>query len=82
MPLRARRSNAGQLLFAERRAFGGALNFHQPARAGEHEIGVGLGGGIFVVIQIQHRLALDDAAGDRRDMVLEHRRLSPGRSSS
>ena len=64
MPLRASCSSCRQLLFGERRAFGGALNFHQPARAGQHEIGVGLGGGIFVIIQIEHRLALDDAAAD------------------
>ena len=55
MPLRARRSSCHQLFLAEGRAFGGALNLHQPARAGQHEIGVGLGGGIFVIIQVQHR---------------------------
>ena len=47
MPLRASLQQRHQLFFAEGRAFGGALNFHQPARAGQHEIGVGLGGGIF-----------------------------------
>ena len=31
----------------EGRAFRGALDLHQAARAGQHEIGVGLGGGIF-----------------------------------
>ena len=56
MPLRARRSSCAELLVAERRAFGGALNLHQAARAGQHEIGVGLGGGIFAVIEIEHRL--------------------------
>ena len=47
-----------KLKAAEGRAFRGALDFHQPAGTGQHEIGVGLGRGIFFVIQIQNRMAL------------------------
>src|SRR3954471_5915063 len=68
-----------QLFLGEGRAFRGALNFHQAARAGQHKIGVRLGGGILLVIQVQQRLALNDAAADRRDMVLDDgRRHQPG----
>src|ERR1700727_2987740 len=62
-----------QFFLAEGGAFGGALNLDQAAGAGQDEIGVGLRGGIFLIIQVQHRHALDDAAADRRDMVLEYR---------
>ena len=37
--------------------------------AGEHEIGVGLGGRILGIVEIEHRLAGDDAARDRRDRI-------------
>jgi len=63
-----------QLLFAERRAFGSTLNLHQSARAGQNKISVGLGGRVLVVIKIENRHSLDDAATDGRDMILDHRR--------
>ena len=51
-----------------------------PPDAGEHEIGVGVGGGILGIIQIEHRLALIDSAGDGRDMILDRMaRDQPGR---
>ncbi len=61
-----------EFFFAERRAFRGALDFHQTARARDDEIRIRLGGGILVVIQIEHRRALVDAAGNRGHMILEH----------
>ena len=64
----ARQAQQANCCLGERCAFGGALDFHQPARPGQHEIGVGLGGGVLVIVQVQHRLALDDAAAYRRDL--------------
>ena len=71
MPPRASASILQQLGLAERRAFGRALHLDEAARAGDDEIGVGLGGRILGVVEIDHRLAPDDAAGDGGDVVPE-----------
>ena len=72
MPLRASASSAQKLRLAERRALGRALDLDDPARAGHHEIGVGAGLRILGIVEVEHRRALHDAAGDRGDVVDEH----------
>ncbi len=62
-----------EFFLAEGRAFRGALDFHQTARTRDDEIRVGFGGGILVVIEIEHRRALVDTAGNRGHMILQHR---------
>ena len=72
MPLRAPAPAArGNASSRERLPLGGALNFDDPARAGHHEIGIGRGGRILDIVEIEHRLAAMDAARYRRDMILE-----------
>jgi len=51
----------------ERGALGGRLNFDDAAGAGQHEIRVGKRLRIFGVVEIEHRSAGNDAAGDRGD---------------
>ena len=46
------------------RAFRGRLNFGDIAVAGQHEIGVGVGRAVLVIIEIENRRALIDAAAD------------------
>ena len=77
-----------ELLLAERLALGRALDLDDAARAGHDEIGVGAGRGILEIVEVDDRLAVEDAAGDRRDMVAsapsrpDHLpRLHPGRQS-
>jgi hypothetical protein len=43
-----------------------------PPVPGHHEIGVGVGFRVLGVVEIEHRLALVDAAGHRRHVILEH----------
>ena len=40
-----------------------------PPVAGQHEIGVGLGGRILGIVEIEHGVALHEAAGDRGDLA-------------
>src|ERR1700740_2809626 len=61
-----------KLAFGKRRLLCGALHLDDAAVAGHDEIGVGLGFRILGVIEIEHRRALIDAAGDRRDIVAQH----------
>ena len=72
MPLLARPISASELLLRERHAFGRALDLDDAALAGHDEIGVGAGRRILEIVEVEHRLAVMDAAGDRRDMVLQH----------
>ena len=46
-------------------------NLDDAAIARHDEIHVGIGLGVFGVIEIEHRLALKHAAGNRRDMILQ-----------
>src|SRR5271165_5967338 len=62
----------------ERRTLGGCLDFDDPAGAGQHEVRVGLRLRILGVVQIEHRSAGNDAAGDRRDTVAQ---WQPGQHS-
>ena len=72
------------MLLRERDFFRRALHLDDPFRAGHDEIGVGLRCGVLGVVEIEHRGAVADAAGDGRHMVaqrvgLEHlARLHPG----
>jgi hypothetical protein len=66
------------------RLLGGALHLDDAAIAGHDKIGVGLGFRILGIVEIEHRRAVIDAAGDRRDIVAQHiglhhvARLHPG----
>src|SRR5689334_17822950 len=64
-----------ELGFGERRLLRGALHLDDAAVAGHDEIGVGLRFGILGIVEIEHRRALIDAAGDRRDIVTQDVRL-------
>src|SRR6478609_7627261 len=61
-----------ELVLRERRLFGGALHLDDAAVAGHDEIGVGVGLGILGIVEVEHRRALIDAAGDRSDVVAQH----------
>src|ERR1044072_5556777 len=56
------RDQRRQLLLAECDLLGGGLHFHDIAGAGHDEIGVGVGLGIFRVVEIEHRDAVMHAA--------------------
>src|SRR6185312_11202251 len=64
-----------EFFFAERCAFGGALNLDEATGAGENEVRVGLGGRIFRIIEVQHGHALDDPARHGGDVILQRGRL-------
>ena len=49
---------------AERHLLGGSLHFHELAGAGHDDVHVDLGGGVLGVVQVEQRLALDDADAD------------------
>ena len=84
MPFFASASRLQELLLGERDLLRGALHLDDPPGAGHHEIGVGVGFRILGVVEIEHRRAVADAAGDRRHVVAqrivaEHvARLHPG----
>ncbi len=50
----------------ERLALGGALHLDHAAIFGHHHVHIGFGGGVFNILQIAQRFAVDDAYGDRR----------------
>ena len=71
MPLRASASSA-----SNSSSLNGAFSAvpwisTMPARAGHHEIGVGLGGGVLGIVEVEHRRAVVDAAGDGGDLVAQ-----------
>ena len=72
MPARASCSRLGEIRLAERRALGRPLDLDDAAGAGHDEIGVGCRARILRVVEIEHRIAFDDPAGDRGDVVGEH----------
>ena len=83
-PLRASASSAEELLLGERDLLRGALHLDDIARAGHDEIGVGVGLRILGIVEIEHRRAVADAAGDRRHVIAQRigaqhfARLHPG----
>src|SRR3990167_2873512 len=56
---------------AEGLALGGALDFDEAAGVVHHEIHVGSGVGILGVIEVQYRLAAEDATGDGGDQMAQ-----------
>jgi DNA invertase Pin-like site-specific DNA recombinase len=60
-----------ELGIGERRTLGGALHFHDPARAGQHEIRVRIGLAVLGIVEVEHRRALPHPAGDGGDLVLQ-----------
>ena len=53
--------------------FAGSLHFDQAATAQADDIDVDLGGRVFAIVEIEHRLARDDARADGRHAVGEDR---------
>src|SRR5262245_27018055 len=64
-----------ELAFRKRRLLRGALYLDDAAVAGHDEIGVGLSFRILGIIEVEHRRAVVNAAGNRRDIVAQHVRL-------
>src|SRR5690606_19490986 len=52
-------------------ALGGRLGFGDLATRNQDEVRIGIGGAVFVVVQIQHRRSLIDAAAHGRDLCLD-----------
>ena len=71
MPALARAHHCGELGLAEHGSLRRGLHLHQSARAGDDEVGVGLRLRILGVVEVEHRRALVDAAGDRGDVVAQ-----------
>ena len=69
MPFWASSSNSRNCASEKGVLLGGALDLDDAAGAGQHEIGVGLGVGILGVVEVEHRRALEHAAGDRGDLA-------------
>src|SRR5664279_2620937 len=61
-----------ELVLREWRLFGGALHFDDSSVARHDEIRVGFGLGILGIIEIEHRHAIVDAAGDRSHIVAQY----------
>ncbi|VXC46315.1 hypothetical protein SPHINGO8AM_130240 [Sphingomonas sp. 8AM] len=53
------------------RVFGGRLRLGDMTVFEQHEIGVGVGVRILVIIEVEHRIALIDAARHRRDLLFD-----------
>ncbi|MNN41409.1 hypothetical protein D3C81_1555270 [compost metagenome] len=47
----------------------GGLDFDDAAGAGQDEVGIGLGGGVFFIVEVQNRQVVEDAAGHGRDLI-------------
>ena len=83
-PLRARASNARNCVSVKGSFSAIPLDFDDAAVAGEHKIGVGVGVGVFGVVEVEHRAAVAYAAGYRRDVIADRlaadnvARLHPG----
>ena len=67
-PMRARRSSRSRPSSSKRLAFGGQLRLDDRAVGGEHEIAVAAGRLSSIIIEVEHRRALVDAAADRGDL--------------
>src|SRR6476620_7532571 len=78
------RQQVEELLLGERNFLGCALHLDDPSIAGHDDIGVGVGLGVLGIVEVEHRRAVGNAAGDGGDVVaqrlgLEHvPRLHPG----
>ena len=59
---------AQQPFLVETFALGGQLRLDDRAVAGQHEIAVAAGLAVLVIVEVEHRLAVVDAAADRRDL--------------
>src|SRR3546814_123206 len=60
-----------KFVLAEGSSLRRSLNLDDPAGSGHDEIGVRLRSRILQIVQVYHRLAGKDAAGNRRNMILE-----------
>src|SRR6202043_363742 len=70
--LARQRHQRQELGFRERCLLRGALYLDNAAVAGHDKIGVGIGLRILGVVEVEHRRAVIDAAGDRGDIVAQH----------
>src|SRR6516162_1951484 len=61
----------GEEAIVEWRPLGRRLDLDDPARAGQHEIGVSFGLRILGIVEVEHRRPGDDPAGDRGDGVAQ-----------
>lgn len=52
-------------------ALGRALNFDQPAAVVHDHVEVGVGAGVFIVVQVEYRFAAQHADRDRRNMPVD-----------
>ena len=68
-PMRARRSRRSSSSSSIDRAFRGRLRLGDVAVFEQDEVGVGIGGRILDIIEVEHRRALMDAADDRGDLL-------------
>ena len=71
-PLRASANSAANCSSENGVFLRGRLHLDDIAGAGEDEIGVGVGLRILGIVEIEHRHARTDAAGNRRDMIAQH----------
>ena len=74
MPLRASIHQPVELLLAERLGLCRSLHLDDAARAGHHEIRVGVGFRILGIVEIEHRLAAIEPARHGGDVVAQHAR--------
>src|SRR5258705_8836797 len=65
------REQVEELLLGERNFLGRALHLDDPSGAGHDEIGIGVGLGILGIVEVEHRRAVGDAAGNGGDMVAQ-----------
>src|SRR6516164_5440417 len=70
----------GEEPIVEWNPLGRRLDLDDPARAGQHEIGVSFGLRILGIVEVEHRRPGDDPAGDRGNRVAQREaRQKPGR---
>src|SRR5690606_5498733 len=65
--------HAVELVQPESVAFGGALELDEGAGVVHHHVHVGLGFGVFLIVQVQHRLAAINADRDCGDLAMQRR---------
>src|SRR6516162_2889321 len=75
--LARQRQHGEEVLLGEGPLLRRALDLDDPALAGEDEIGIGLGGAVLLVVEVEDRPALGDAAGDGAHLARE-RQLGHG----
>src|SRR6516164_485984 len=73
-PASRQRQHLGKARLGKGAALGGRLNLDNAARAGEDKIGVRLGARILGIVEVEHRLATNNAAGDRGHGIAEGKR--------